>query len=285
MGVELAGGEVIGHGHVVEHVGYDQVVLPGRKLLHGHAGVFVVGHNPGGRIQAQLRLGDCSHGRVYLHDLDGGLGILPFEVDRHGVPAAAEEERSEVRPALGLVLGRFGEDLGVAVDEGIGIADDRQAMHEVIELDELDRAGGKLDLLDLDAVVLRLDAARAEAEVGLQGIGEQPDGRQERQRRSPPPGLVGVPQEEREGEQDEAGEQDDVAGAQEGDEHKAGEVDAEDAAGGRDGIEAPDDATGRAEGGEGLLAGQRRDHAEEAAGQEEQPGVQGEGLGNDGEVA
>ena len=230
-------------------------------------------------------MGDGGHGRVYFHYLDGCLRILAFEVDRHGVATTTEKERSEVGPALGLVLGRFGEDLGVAVDEGIGIADDRQAMHEMVELDELDRSGGKLDLLDLDAVVLRLDAARAEAEVGLQGIGEQPDGRQERQRRSPPPGLVGVPQEEREGEQDEAGEQDDVAGAQEGDEHKAGEVDAEDAAGGRDGVEAPDDATGRAEGGEGLFAGERRDHAQEATGQEEQPGVQGEGLGNDGEVA
>ena len=183
-------------------------------------------------------MGDCSHDRVYLHDLDGRLRVLPFEVDRHGVPATTEEECSEVGPVLGLVLGRFGEDLGVAVDEGIGIADDRQAVDEVIELDELDRAGRKLDLLDLDTVVLRLHAARTEAEVRLQRIGEQPDGGDERQRRKQAR-PVGVAQEERQREQDEAGEQDNVAGPEEGDEHKAGEVDAEDTAGGRDGIEAP----------------------------------------------
>ena len=120
--------------------------------------------------------------------------------------------------------------------------------------------------------------------MGLEGIGEQPDGGDERQRR-PPARLVGVAQEQRECEQDEAREQDDVAAAEEGDEDKAGEVDAENAAGGGDGVEAADDTAGVAESGEGLLAGERRDHAEEATGQEEQAGVQGEGLGNDGEVA
>ena len=93
-------------------------------------------------------------------------------MDGHGVAAATEEERAEVGPVLGLVLGRFGEDLGVAVDEDIGFADDRQAVDEVVELDELDGTGGKLDLLDLNAVVLRLDGAGAEAEVGLEGVGE-----------------------------------------------------------------------------------------------------------------
>ena len=49
--VELAGGEVIGHGHVVEYVGDDEIVLSGGKLPHGHAGVLVIGHDTGGRVQ------------------------------------------------------------------------------------------------------------------------------------------------------------------------------------------------------------------------------------------
>ena len=97
------------------------------------------------------------------------MGVLAFKVDGHGVAATTEEERAEVGLVLGLVLGRFGEDLGVAVDEDIGIADDRQTMDEVVEPDELDRTGGKLDLLDLDAVVLGFYGAGAEAGGGAGG--------------------------------------------------------------------------------------------------------------------